>query len=210
MDSRTIKKLYTEDKWTLRRIADFYETNHHKIRKILIDTGVRINKKGQNRKPFTDEHRQRISKAMKGRKAWNKGLKSNDEWLLKNMVTHLKYDVEISDLIKYKDIDKLKFLNRKITRNRIFFDKESYMKFLDKFYCDTKFNEIYQYWIINNKNKWYMPSLDHKIAKANGGGFNLNNLHFITWFENRAKAEMSLSEWNKFKKLTNTKSDLFI
>jgi len=40
--------------------------------------------------------------------------------------------------------------------------------------------------------------------------YSLDNLRFITWFENRAKAEMNLQEWNKFKKTTNTKSDLFI
>ena len=38
----------------------------------------------------------------------------------------------------------------------------------------------------------------------------LDNIQFLTWFENRAKAEMSQQEWDIFKKKTNTKSDLFI
>jgi hypothetical protein len=210
MDIGIIKKLYVVDKWTLRRIADKFGTNHHKIKKLLISNGVQINKKGQNRKPLSDGQKQKLSESMKGRIAWNKGLKANNEWILKNMVAHWKYDIDIKDLVRYEDIEKLKFLNRIITRNRKDFNKEGYLIFLDKFYNDKKFNKLYSLWIVKNKNKWYMPSLDHKIAKANGGGFNLDNLHFITWFENRAKADMNLQEWIKFKKETNTKSDLFI
>lgn len=33
--------------------------------------------------------------------------------------------------------------------------------------------------------------------------------NFLTWFENRAKAEMNQDEWDYFKINTNTKSELF-
>jgi hypothetical protein len=32
----------------------------------------------------------------------------------------------------------------------------------------------------------------------------------MTWFENRAKADMTKGDWELFKINTNTKSDLFI
>ena len=46
-------------------------------------------------------------------------------------------------------------------------------------------------------------------SKFNGENWNLNNLQFLTWFENRAKAEMNQDEWEEFKRNTNTRSDLF-
>lgn len=55
-----------------------------------------------------------------------------------------------------------------------------------------------------------LPSLDHIHPQAKKGSWNLENLQFLTWFENRAKADMSQEEWGKFKRETNTRSDLFI
>ena len=38
-----------------------------------------------------------------------------------------------------------------------------------------------------------------KDAKANGGKLDIDNLQFLTWFENRAKNNLSQEEWNKIK-----------
>jgi 5-methylcytosine-specific restriction endonuclease McrA len=63
----------------------------------------------------------------------------------------------------------------------------------------------------NNKGKWNIPTLDHIIPLSRGGDFfDLDNIQILTWFENRAKAEMTQKEWEDFKIITSTKSDLFI
>ena len=38
----------------------------------------------------------------------------------------------------------------------------------------------------------------------------IDNLQFLTLFENLAKRDMTESEWDTFKRETNTNSDLFI
>ena len=54
-----------------------------------------------------------------------------------------------------------------------------------------------------------MPSLDHIQPKSRNGGWELDNLQILTWFENRAKAEMTSAEWIEFRKTNNIKCDLF-
>jgi len=82
--------------------------------------------------------------------------------------------------------------------------------FIKKIYNDNKFNIIYNSWN-NNKGKWNIPTLDHIIPLSRGGDFfDLDNIQILTWFENRAKAEMTQKEWEDFKIDTSTKSDLFI
>ena len=56
----------------------------------------------------------------------------------------------------------------------------------------------------------YKPSIDHKIPLSRGGTNELNNLHFVTLFENLAKRDMTMEEWEEFKIKTNTTSTLFI
>lgn len=57
---------------------------------------------------------------------------------------------------------------------------------------------------------WYKPSIDHIIPKSKGGTNDLNNLQFLTVFENLNKRDMTMEEWSYFKLLTNTSSDLYI
>jgi len=115
------------------------------------------------------------------------------------------------DLGIYKDLYKLQFLIKITSKHRkhIAFNDDARKAFLDKFYFDTQFNKIYDRWQESGENKWYIPSLDHKVSKFNGENWGLDNLQFLTWFENRAKAEMNQDEWDLFKIETNTKSDLF-
>lgn len=136
-----------------------------------------------------------------GRKTWSQGKKMTRQCVLKNMNAHLKYDVSLEWLDSFEDIEKLKYLNRSIARERDYrgFNTEIYKQFIEKFYGDKKFNQLFSEWI-KTKDKWIKPSLDHIQAKARGGTLLLDNLQFISWLENRAKIDISQVEWDKIKK----------
>lgn len=153
---------------------------------------------------FTKQHRERISKACKGRKVWSEGKKMTREHNLKNMKAHLRYNVSLDWLEQFSDIEKLKYLNRAISRKRDCegFTTETYKTYVKKFYDDKKFNQLFVEWKFT-KNKWIKPSLDHIEARANGGSLNLDNLQFISWLENRAKIDIPQVEWNKIKSNIN-------
>ncbi len=162
-----------------------------------------------NLRVFTKEHRQKISDSRKllKEKGWvpyNKGIKVSKEILYKNMKAHLKYNVSLDWLKQFEDVEKLKYLNRSISRERDKkgFTTEIYKQFIEKFYNDKKFNELFSEWIKTN-DKWIKPSLDHIEAKCKGGTLLLDNLQFISWLENRAKIDISQVEWNKIKSNIN-------
>ena len=202
MNDEKIIELYNSG-YTLRHISDIFNSNHHMIKRILIRNGIEITKR-ITLKPYTDEHKQKVGAALKGRKCWSKGLKMTREYNLKNMKAHLKYDVTIEWLSKFEDIEKLKYLNRSISRNRDCegFTTEIYIQFIERFYIDSKFNELYHKWIETN-DKWIRPSLDHIEAKCNGGSLLIYNLQFISWLENRAKIDIDQELWNRMKQNIN-------
>ena len=74
MDEKEVIRLYVEEKRTLRRVADHFASNPHRIRRILQSNEIPISAKNR-RAPFSEEHRKKISEAHKGLPAWNKGLK---------------------------------------------------------------------------------------------------------------------------------------
>jgi hypothetical protein len=163
-----------------------------------------------NLRTFTEEHRKKISITRKklyasGKiKPWQKGKKMTNDVRFKNMRVHLKYDVSLEWLKKFEDIDKLKYLNLSISRERDSkeFNTEIYKQFIEKFYNDKKFNDLYKKWI-NTNDKWIKPSLDHIISRSNGGTLLLDNLQFISWLENRTKFNILQNEWNKIKENIN-------
>jgi hypothetical protein len=208
MDEQLIVDLYTVDKWSLRRIADHVGTDHHRIKRILLKHSVQIKATGQNSKPYTDEHRRNVGLASRGRKAWNMGQTMSEAYCRKNMAARLKTSIDLSC---YPDYSKLKFLTRFLSKHKshIGDNDDDRQAFLNKFYFDRAFNSLYDQWIAHNQDKWYRPTLDHIEPLTNGGSWRLVNLQFLTWFENRAKADMSNAEWQSFKETTNTRSDLF-
>ena len=52
---------------------------------------------------------------------------------------------------------------------------------------------------LSGYEKYKKPSLDHIVPKAKGGTNDLNNLQFLSWFENRCKNDMTQEEWNNLK-----------
>lgn len=90
-----------------------------------------------------------------------------------------------------------------------------YEQIIDYFWKDKQFNLIYNFWKNNQfKNHtfydWAKPSLDHIVPSSKGGKNILENFQFLTTFENLAKRDMTMEEWNDFKKNTHTTSDYFI
>jgi hypothetical protein len=209
MNEQEICRLYTEDKLTLRQIADIFDTNHHMIHRILDRHEIEVTTKGRKRKAFSDEHRRHLSESTKGRTSWITGKKMDEAYCRTNMKGRSHANINFD---KYENYERLLFLKRILSKRRKYLgsDDQSIQTFLDRFYFDIQFNLIYDRWVISKHNRWYRPTLDHKVSQANGGNWEIDNLQFLTWFENRAKADMNEDEWQRFLIATNTYSDLFI
>lgn len=165
----------------MRQIALEFKTNHKLISRIL---------KGKNIKT-------RKPKNLRSKKKFD----CNNERLYNNMATHLRFDVDYKWLIQFEDFNKLKLLNDAITdrSGRWEVDTEWYKKYLIKFYNDSQFNSIYKEWCLSGYEKYKKPSVDHIVPKSKGGINDLDNLQFLSWFENRCKNDMTQEEWNNLK-----------
>jgi len=180
MDVDLIVELYKKGD-SMRSIADKLGTNHKLISRLLKKNDI------QTRKP----------KNLKGVKKFNCDIERN----YNNMATHLRFDVSVGWLMQFKDFNKLKLLNDVITNRSGRWEVSSawYKSYIERFYDDGQFNRIYERWINSGKEKYKKPSLDHIIPKAKGGTNDIENLQFLSWFENRCKNDMSQTEWNNLK-----------
>ena len=132
--------------------------------------------------------------------------------------------IDVSDefLDKYKeDFEKFLLIHKALIRtsgNDAQYYKNNpkeYEKIINHFWEDNQFNCLYSFWKDNQNNKitfydWAKPSLDHIIPSSKGGMNTLDNFQFLTTFENLSKRDMTMEEWNNFKKETNTHSDFYI
>lgn len=119
----------------------------------------------------------------------------------------------------FPQFEKFLFIHKALVRTSnidiIEIPLQNYKNIVEYFYNDIQFNTIYDFWQ-NHKNEqstfydWAKPSLDHIIPKSKGGTDDLENLQFLTVFENLAKRDMTWDEWQIFKKNTHTKSDYFL
>lgn len=165
----------------MRSIADKLGTNHKLISRLLKENDV------QTRKP----------KNLRGVKKFNCDIERN----YNNMATHLRFDVSAEWLMQFEDFNKLKLLNDVITNRSGRWDvsTEWYKTYIEKFYGDNQFNLIYKTWIESDFDKYKKPSIDHIIPKTKGGTNDIENLQFLSWFENRCKNDMTQTEWNNLK-----------
>ncbi len=202
MDESIILQLYVEDGKSLRDIAKIFNTNHHKIKKILNEHNVELSKR--KTRSFSEEHKRKISESHSKRTKYTKGYKQKKITVYRNMISKLRYDIEESWITQFQDIEKLKYLNRSITKSRISktFNTIDYKNFVEKFYYDEKFNEYYTKWIETN-DTWIKPSLDHITPISKGGKNEISNYQYLTWFANHAKVNMSEQEWNQIKTKIN-------
>ena len=218
-DIPKIVDMYVNGKYTLRHLSELFGTNHHMIKRVLVKNGVEI-MHHKTLKRDSSERKMKRSTTMKdyyarGNNPHNKGKKLKDvllnddvryrDIIYNNMQCRLRHDVDIEWLKSFDDIEKLKFLNRSISRVRDFgnFDKEFYVSYIEKFYIDERFNEIYSKWLINN-DKYLRPSPDHINPKSLGGKLDdINNIQFMTWFENKCKSDIPNDIWDEMKKNIN-------
>lgn len=183
--------MYINKKMSRNSIAKKFNTSHIVIKRLLARNGIIV------------ENYSRENKETK--------LIDIAKNLKRNCTVEAEFFLEL-DSLENLDIEKIKVLNDRSKRIVYRNPKEyiDYKDFMRKFYNDKQFNLIYNTWKENKKNKWLSPSIDHKKPLSNGGGNTLDNLQFLTWFENRAKCNMDEEEWSKFKTMTNTYSNYFI
>ena len=199
MKENIVLNCYTAGVTSLREVAVKCGIDHHQVKRILLKNGIVPVK--AKRKPFTSEHKKKISNSCKGRESWVRGKKATKEMLYKNMAAHLRFDIDFSWLMQFEDIEKLKTLNDCITdrSGRFNVNTDWYKSYIVKFYNCDRFNALYDSWIFSGKDKLKKPSIDHIMPKSKGGDNNIDNLQFLTWFENRCKNNMSQIEWDILK-----------
>ena len=149
---------------------------------------------------MSEEHRRKLSIRAKGREGVWLGKKHSRSMLLQNMRNHIRYEVTLSWLEGFADVERLKYLNSCLRRSERFpSSSEWYKAFIEKFYHDPQFLAIYSKWLQNAKCRWLRPTIDHITPKTLGGTSEIDNLQFLPWFENRAKCDMTPCEWSKLR-----------
>ena len=139
-------------------------------------------------------------------------LRKIDAFLATNSVKTLTEEY----LCSFDNFDKFLFIHRSITRtiNLTNININKYTDYIEYFYYQLQFNQLYSFWQKQPRSSTFYdlakPSIDHIIPKSRGGTNELNNLQFLTLFENLNKRDMTMEEWNTFKKETNTHSNYFI
>jgi len=205
-----IINLYTIDRDNIKNISRKFGVGPKVIRRLLIENNIDLDGiKNRFYRVLTKDHKDKISRSLIGKISGRKGNKMSFSQRIKNSEKQLGF--QNFSLLEFNDYDKFRFIMKWVGRYRMSKNGEEYVYiFIKKIYHDEKFNLIYNLWN-NNKGKWNRPTLDHIIPLSKGGDFfDIDNMQVLTWFENRAKAEMTQKEWEDFKIDTCTKSDLFI
>lgn len=153
-----------------RKIAKAFKVSREKIKKILVEAGIEILKP--------------------------------EELPYYNMAKSLRFDISHKWLMQFEDFEKLKTLNdciRPRCRKRNMFKTCEYMAYLQRFYDCPKFNKIYLAWLASGKEKLKKPSVDHIISYSKTRDNSIENLQFLTFFENYCKSNLTQEKWNYIK-----------
>lgn len=195
----SILESYVAGVTSLRDIATKFNTNHHYVKRVLVENGIEVVR--AKSKEFSDEHRKKIGDSKRGKPSKNKGTKASREHLYKNMAGHLRFDVSWEWLSQFEDIEKLMCLNACLTNRegRMDVDSEFYKEYVLKFYGCEQFNTLYDRWIESGKEAYKKPSIDHIVPRSSAGENNLENFQFLSWFENRCKNNIPQDVWNNMK-----------
>lgn len=177
-----------------RYLAAMFGTSNHVVRRALRDAGVAV--VPAKKPPASLETRKKMSEAKKGvRPPWAGKPLSRDR-LYGNMQSHLRFDVSKEWLLQFEDFEKLKMLNAAIGHSERFpSETEWYRRYIERFYYDAQFNYVYLAWVVSDKDPWKRPSIDHIHPASQGGLGDLDNLQFLSWFENRCKNHLSQEVW---------------
>lgn len=180
METTEICKMY-ENGASMREVALYFNTNHKRISRILNKCGIEI-------------------RNMPKLSSLNK-FKSKIERDFNNMAKHIRFEVDYLWFLQFEDIEKVKTLNDCITNreDRWEVSTEWYKEYVLKFYYDAQFSKLFSKWKENGCDKYMKPSIDHIVPRASGGTNALNNLQFLTWFENRCKNNMTQEQWDLLK-----------
>lgn len=116
--------------------------------------------------------------------------------MLERMALQSHWNITPKWISQFEDLNRYKFLLRMINHNADFYEytDEEFMELIEHFYNSPSFNiqyDIYQ----ETKRKDDVPSFDHIIPISRGGTNKLDNLQVLSWFENRAKGEMTMDEY---------------
>lgn len=196
-DELEIIRLYDVEKYTMRRIAKEFNTDHHRVKRILEKYNIPITSfKGRKQIPMSEEAKLKMSLAKKG-KSFGFGRKAPKSSLYKNMQQHLRFNIELEFLQQFDDVEKLKILNRILRNTRLpdNFSDDDYKNYIKTFYYDEGFNYTYANWIKEGKKKFAKPSIDHIKPLSKRGTWDINNLQIVPWCINRAKFNYSEEEW---------------
>lgn len=117
-------------------------------------------------------------------------------------VFNLVWDVDLVWARRFKNLEKMTLLVKRINKKmRKDMDTEMFKAYVEKFYFDENYNNIYNYYISMGKDKMLSPSLDHINPVSKGGSqTDLDNIIFITFFENHVKEATPNDEWQEVKK----------
>jgi len=212
-------RLYVDEFFNCCQIARNLHLKPHQVTTILKRNEIAIEKieKKSNRKyrNLTDSTKDKISKSLLGKPSGRLGKSMSLRHKYNNIKSQLR--MPTLKLEQYSNYDKLRFIFQWIcplrtskTNDENYDYGQSYIeKFIEKFYNDEYFNELYDSWVNTNNNKLIRPTIDHIIPRARGGTNHLDNLQILSWFENRAKGDMTEEEWKLFKINHNITCDLF-
>lgn len=188
---------------SLRQIGDELGWSHHRVKRALVGAGVEPVRQRIKTPPTQTQ----LDQCAANGRMW-KGKKRGEHSTSRRFAMILKKSGLVLEEANFPDIERLMFLTRYTAKHKShILDREA---FLTLFYNDSIFNSLYDRWMEADRCRWLMPSLDHKMPLSRGGTFDLDNLHFLTLFENRAKADMTMEEWVAFRSRYQVSASIFV